>query len=137
MATGLAIAMADGGIVSTGIELAAMLKEVRGAAKKYPTNSIIQVAFGRKSNYTAPDAKSEDTQSDALIDQAIDRINAALAVAAGKASNTEVAEYKQFICDCGMAAASAAGKGPFGTGREKVSEAETAALTKIKAALGI
>jgi hypothetical protein len=137
MATGLAIAAADGGVVSMAMEFAAMLKEVRGAAQKYPTNSIIQAVFGKDSNYDQPDVKPEAAQSTDLTDQAIERINGALAIVADKASDAEIAEYKQFIYNCGVAAAEAAGKGPFGSGSEKVSEAESAALAKIKAALGI
>lgn len=51
MAVGLAIATANHGMVSMAIELAAMLKEVKGAAKKYPTNAIIQATFGKDGSY--------------------------------------------------------------------------------------
>ena len=141
MATGLAIAMVDRGIVSMAIEFAAMLKKVRGAAQQYPTNSIIQAAFGKDSNDDRPDPRPEATtsviESTDLIDQAIERINAALAIVADKASEAEITEYKEFIYDCGVAAAESAGKGPFGRGREKVSEAEAITLETIKSAMGI
>jgi len=137
MATGLAISIADGGIISTAIEFAAMLKKIKRGAQTYPSNSIIQAAFGKDSNYDPPQNKPQDVQSDDLVDQAIERINAALAIVAGKANDAEITEYKQFIYNCGVAAAEAAGTGPFGRGSEKVSKAEATALEKIKAALGL
>ncbi|MGB5974392.1 MAG: hypothetical protein WBG38_13800, partial [Nodosilinea sp.] len=143
MMTGLSVAMVDMGIVSTAIEAAAMSKQIAGAAQKYPTNSVIQAAFSEETlksgdvKFDKPDVKPEDVKSGAMIDQAIGDINAALALVAGKASEAEVAEYKQFIYNCGAAVAEAAGKGLFGTGSTKVSEAEAAALSKFKTALGI
>ncbi|MEO1068411.1 MAG: hypothetical protein AAFW95_04740 [Cyanobacteria bacterium J06638_6] len=143
MMTGLSVAMVDMGIVSTAIEAAAMAKHIAGAAEKYPKNPIIQAAFSEEAlkekqvKLDKPDIKPEDVESGAMIDHAIADINAALAVVAGKADETEVAEYKQFIYDCGVAVAEAAGKGLFGTGKQKVSEAEAAALEKFKVALGL
>jgi hypothetical protein len=143
MMTGLSVAMVDMGIVSTAIEAAAMSKQIAGAAEKYPANSVIQAAFSdaalksRDLKFDKPDVKPEDVKSGAMIDHAIADINAALALVAGKASDAEVAEYKQFIYDCGAAVAAAAGEGLFGTGSNKVSAAEAAALAKFKAALGI
>ncbi|MGB3312153.1 MAG: hypothetical protein WBG32_07040 [Nodosilinea sp.] len=143
MMTGLSVAMVDMGIVSTAIEAAAMSKQIAGAAAKYPTNSVIQAAFSeaalksRDLKLDKPDIKPEDVKSGVMIDHAIADINAALAVVAGKASDVEVAEYKQFIYDCGAAVAAAAGEGLFGTGSNKVSAAEAAALAKFKAALAL
>ncbi|NJL55525.1 hypothetical protein HC928_10260 [bacterium] len=137
MATGLAIAIADGGFVSTAIEFAAMVKKVRGATQAYPRNSIIQAAFGKDSHYDPPETQAGNIQSADLVEQAIERIDAALAIVTDKASDAEIAEYKQFIYDCGVAAAEAAGKGPFGRGSKKVSEAEAIVLKTIKETLGI
>ncbi|MBD2113574.1 MULTISPECIES: hypothetical protein [Cyanophyceae] len=143
MMTGLSVAMVDMGIVSTAIEAAAMSKQIAGAAQKYPANSIIQAAFSEetmKSNQVKldkPDIKPEDVKSGAMIDSAIADISAALTLVEGKASAEEVAEYKQFVYDCGAAVAAAAGEGLFGTGSNKVSTAEAAALVKFKVALGL
>ncbi|MBD2106829.1 hypothetical protein [Nodosilinea sp. FACHB-13] len=143
MMTGLSVAMVDMGIVSTAIEAAAMSKQIAGAAQKYPANSIIQAAFSEetmKSNQVKldkPDIKPEDVKSGAMIDSAIADISAALTLVEGKASPEEVAEYKQFVYDCGAAVAAAAGEGLFGTGSNKVSTTEAVALAKFKVALGL
>ncbi|MGB3202742.1 MAG: hypothetical protein WBA99_17685, partial [Nodosilinea sp.] len=143
MMTGLSVAMVDMGIVSTAIEAAAMSKQIAGAAEQYPNNSVIQAAFSetalksRDLKLDKPEIKPEDVKSGAMIDEAIADINAALAIVVGKASEAEVAEYKQFIYDCGAAVAAAAGDGLFGMGSTKVSAAEAAALAKFKAALGL
>lgn len=143
MMAGLSVALVDMGIVSTAIEAAAMSKQIAGAAQKYPTNSIIQAAFSEetmKSNQVKldrPDIKPEDVKSGAMVDSAIADISAALTLVEGKASAEEVAEYKQFVYDCGAAVAAAAGEGLFGTGSNKVSTAEAAALAKFKVALGL
>ncbi|WP_017302396.1 hypothetical protein [Nodosilinea nodulosa] len=142
MMTGLSVAMVDLGIVSTAIEAAAMSKQIAGAAEKYPANSIIQATFSEAAMKSGdvkldkPDIKPEDVKSGAMIDHAIADITAALAVVAGKASDTEIAEYKQFIYNCGTAVAEAAGSGLFGSG-SKVSAAEAAALDRFKTALGL
>ncbi len=143
MMTGLSVAMVDMGIVSTAIEAAAMSKQLAGAAEKYPDNSIIQAAFSEDTMKSGqlkldkPDIKPEDVKSGAMIDSAIADISAALTLVEGKASAEEVAEYKQFIYDCGAAVAAAAGEGLFGTGSNKVSAAEAAALAKFKLPLGL
>ncbi|PZV00865.1 MAG: hypothetical protein DCF32_16935 [Leptolyngbya sp.] len=143
MMTGLSVAMVDMGIVSTAIEAAAMSKQIAGAAQKYPANSIIQAAFSEETMKSGqvkldkPDIKPEDVKSGAMLDSAIADISAALTLVEGKASAEEIAEYKQFIYDCGAAVAAAAGEGLFGTGSNKVSAAEAAALAKVKVALGL
>ncbi|NJL46504.1 MAG: hypothetical protein HC929_01970 [Leptolyngbyaceae cyanobacterium SM2_5_2] len=142
MMTGLAVAMVDMGIVSTAIEAAAMSKEIAGAAQKYPANSIIQAAFSEEAMKSGqlklekPDIKPEDVQSGAVVDNAITTINVALQVLEGKATPEEIAEYKQFIYDCGQVVAEAAGSGLFGSG-DKVSDKEAEALARLKAAMGL
>jgi uncharacterized protein (UPF0264 family) len=142
MMTGLSVAMIDMGIVSTAIEAAAMSKQIAGAAEKYPHNSIIQVAFsaealkGQQAKLDKPDVSPESGQADQMIDQAIADITTALQVVEGKATATEIAEYKQFIYDCGVAVAKAAGNGLLGFGT-KVSDKEAAALSRLKLALGL
>lgn len=140
MNIGMAVAMVDMGIVSTAVEAAALTKEVVGAAQKYPNNSVIQAAFSEESLKTTkldkPDVKAEDIKSGALVDKAIAEANTVISMLQDKASDTEIAEYKQFIYDCGNAVANAAGSGLFGKG-EKVTPEEAATLDKLKTALGI
>lgn len=143
MLVGMAIAAADMGIVSTAIEAAAMSKEITGAAKKYPSNSIIQATFAEDVlrsgavKMDKPDLKPEDVQSGAIVDKALAAVNAAVAVIGSKATPEEIAEYKQFIYACADAVANAAGSGLFGSGSPKVSDKEAVALNKVKAALGV
>lgn len=140
---GLAIAAADLGIVSTAIEAAALSKEIAGAAKKYPNNSIIQSVFAEEVlrsgavKVEKPDIKPEEVQSGAIVDRAIAAVDAAVGVVSGKATPEEITEYKQFIYSAAEAVASAAGSGLFGSGDPKVSDKEAAALTKVKTALGV
>jgi hypothetical protein len=144
MVTGMAVSMVDVGIVSTAIEATAMAKEIAGAAKKYPYNSIIQALFSQEALEKAKgqpaakiELKPEDLKPDTAVDTAIKAINDALAVLADRATAEEVTEYKEFIYSCGEQVAKAAGEGLFGTGATKVSETEAAALAKLKASLGI
>jgi hypothetical protein len=143
MLVGMAIASVDMGIISTAIEAAAMSKEITGAAQKYPSNSIIQSVFADEVlrsgavKMQKPDVKPEEVQSGAIVDKAIAAVDAAVAVVSSKATPEEIQEYKQFIYACAEAVANAAGSGLFGTGSPKVSDKEAAALTKVKAALGI
>lgn len=143
MMIGMAVAMADMGIVSTAIEAAAMSKEVSGAAQKYPNNSIIQSVFSEAAiksgqiKMEKPDIKPEDVQSGAVVDKAIAAANAAIAAVESKATSDEISEFKQFIYSCADAVANAAGSGLFGSGNPKVSDKEAAALAKIKAAMNM
>ncbi len=143
MMIGVAVAMVDLGIVSTAVEAAALSKQLLGAAQNYPNNSIIQSVFSDEAvksgqiKMEKPDIKPEDMQSGAIVEQAIVAINAALGVLEGKATPEEIREYKEFLYVCADVVANAAGSGPFGLGRDKVSEKEAIALTKIKTALAI
>ena len=138
---GMAVAMADIGIVSTAIEAVAMSKEIVSAAKKYPNNSIVQAAFSEtaltsgKIDRKKMDVKAEDVQSGAIVTKAIATVDLAIAAIGTKATPAELTEFKQFIYACAEAVANAAGSGLFGSGNPKVSEGEAAALAKIKAAL--
>jgi hypothetical protein len=144
MVSGMAISMVDVGIVSTAIEAAALAKEVAGASKKYPNNSIIQGLFSQEAIEKAKaqppakiELKPEDLKPDTAVDTAIKAVNEALAILTVKATPEEVAEYKQFIYSAAERVAQAAGEGLFGTGATKVSSTEAAALAKLKASLGI
>ena len=143
MSIGMAVAMADMGIVSTAIEAVALTKEIVGAAKKYPNNSIVQAAFSEaaltsgKIERKKMDVKAEDVESGAIVIKAIASVDLAVAAIGSKATPEEVTEFKQFIYACAEAVANAAGSGLFGSGNPKVSPEEAAALAKIKAALSI
>jgi hypothetical protein len=142
MMTGIAIAMVDLGIVSAAIEAVAMTKEFVSAAKKYPSNSIIQAIFSEEAvksgsmKMEKPDIKPEDVTSGALLDMAIADINNAISTIESKATAEEVKEYKEFIYSCADTVANAAGTGLFGSGT-KVTDKEKVALAKLKTALGI
>lgn len=142
MMAGLAVAMADLGIVSTAIEAAALSKEMAGAAKRYPNNTIIQSVFSETAiksgavKLEKPEIKPEEVQSGRVVDKAIAAINLALSILNGKATSEEIHEYKAFIYACADAVANAAGSGLFGTG-EKVSDKEATALTKLKSSLAV
>jgi hypothetical protein len=143
MAIGMAVAMADMGIISSAIEAVALTKEIVGAAKKYPNNSIVQAAFSEavltsgQIQHKKPDVKPEDIQSGAFVTQAIATVDRAVTTIGSKATPQEITEFKQFIYDCAEAVANAAGSGLFGSGNPKVSPAEASALAKIKAGLSI
>jgi hypothetical protein len=143
MSIGMAVAMADMGIISTAIEAVALTKEIMGAAKKYPNNLIVQAAFSEavltsgKIERKKPDVKAEDLESGVIVTKAIASVDLAIAAIGDKATPAEVTEFKQFIYDCADAVANAAGSGLFGSGSQKVSPGEAAALAKIKAALSI
>ncbi|MCY7337883.1 MAG: hypothetical protein LH613_16995 [Chamaesiphon sp.] len=143
MAIGMAIALTDVGIVSTAIEAVALSKELAGAAKKYPTNSIVQATFSEaalssgKIQRNKPDVKAEDIESGAIVTNAIATVDRAIATIGTKATPEEITQFKQFIYACAEAVASAAGSGLFGSGDPKVSPTEASALSKIKAALSI
>jgi hypothetical protein len=140
MMTGLAVSMVDLGIVSTVPEAAALSKEMAGAAKKFPNNSVIQAVFSDEAvksgtvKLDKPNVKPEDVESGKLVNDAIAAINSALAVMNGKALPEEIAEYKGFVYACAEAVANAAGSGLFGSGA-KVSEKEAAALNQFRAVL--
>jgi len=143
MAIGMAVALTDVGIVSTAIEAVALSKELAGAAKKYPTNSIVQATFSEavlssgKIQRNKPDVKAEDIESGAIVTNAIATVDRAIATIGTKATPEEITQFKQFIYACAEAVASAAGSGLFGSGDPKVSPTEASALSKIKAALSI
>jgi len=143
MAIGMAVALTDVGIVSTAIEAVALSKELAGAAKKYPTNSIVQATFSEavlssgKIQRNKPDVKAEDIESGAIVTNAITTVDRAIATIGTKATPEEITQFKQFIYACAEAVASAAGSGLFGSGDPKVSPTEASALSKIKAALSI
>ncbi|HEY9763508.1 MAG TPA: hypothetical protein V6D07_13335 [Trichocoleus sp.] len=139
---GLAVAMADTGVVSTAIEVTALSTAIAGAAKKYPNNAIIQAAFSKEAlgnnqvKPAKPEITPEEARSGALVDRAIATANSTLTLLAHKASEADIRQYKRFIYECSAAVAEAAGSGLFGSGN-KVSAKEAAALTKIKTGIGI
>ncbi len=143
MEIGMAVAMADMGIISSAIEAVALTKEIVGAAKKYPSNSIVQATFSEemltsgKIERKKPNVQPEDLKSGAIVTKAIAAVDVAVAAIGDKAKPEEITEFKQFVYACAEAVASAAGSGLFGSGDPKISSTEAAALAKIKAGLGI
>jgi hypothetical protein len=143
MLTGMAVAMADIGIISSAIEAAAMTKEITNAAAKYPNNTVIQAAFseaairGGTVKMNKPEVKAEEITNGVFVDKAIEAVNGVVANLASKATPAEIQEYKAFVYGVGEAVAQAAGSGLFGSGNPKVSDKEAAALAKIKAAMGL
>ena len=140
--TGFAVAASDLGIISTAIEVAALSREIVGAAKRYPQNAVIQTVFSEEAlrsgavKLEPPTVQPEDIKAGVLIDRAIAAINTALDALHGKATPDEISEYKTFIYACADAVAKAAGSSLFGSG-VKVSDQEAVALTKIKTALAV
>ncbi len=143
MLSGMAVAMADMGIISTAIEASAMTKEIMGAAAKYPNNSLIQAAFSEAAmrdgsiKMNKPEVKAEDVANGAFVDNAIAAVNAVVVSVADKATPAEIQEYKALVYSLSEAVAKAAGSGLFGSGDPKISEKESTALAKIKAAMGV
>ncbi len=136
--SGIAVAIADMGIVSTAIEATALAKEVGGVAKKYPNNTIIQGVFSDETIKSfSPGEAPKDLTPDNAAEHAIAAITDALATLEAKATPEEISEYKQFIYAAAESVANAAGSGLFGRGNPKVSATEPAVLTKLKVALSV
>jgi len=135
--SGIAVSVVDMGIVSTAIEATALAQEVVGVSKKYPNNSIIQGVFSEEAIKTfSPGAAPKDLTPDNAAEMAIAAITDALSTLETKATPEEISEYRQFIYAAAQHVASAAGSGLFGSGNPKVSDPESAVLTKLKGALG-
>jgi uncharacterized NAD-dependent epimerase/dehydratase family protein len=133
--TGMAVAIADLGIVSTAMEMTALTQEILNATKKFPGNSLLQAAFSEENiKKSASGTAPKDMTPENAVDLAVEAINQGLAIA-NSASPTEVAQYKELIYACGERVAGAAGSGLFGSGSPKVSGQEAAVLTQIKTAL--
>ena len=137
-ASGLAVAIADVGLVSTAIEAGALAQEVVNATKTFPHNSLIATVFSeenlKKNLQTSP---GKDFTPDNAVDKAIAAINAALAIVNDKATPEEVTQYKQLVYAAADRVANAAGEGLFGSGAQKVSTKEAATLARLKDALGV
>lgn len=138
MMSGMAVAIADMGIVSTAIEMSALAKELVGATKHYPNNSIIQSVFSEEAlKHSSNSEVPKDITPENAADKAIEAINSATSLLSAKATPEDVNEFKQFVYTCAEAVANAAGSGLFGSGSQKVSDKEAATLAKLKAALGV
>jgi hypothetical protein len=142
MLTGMAVAMADMGIISSAIEAAAMTQEITGAAAKYPNNQIIQTAFAHEAlskgtvKLQKPAVKPEEIANGVFVTQAIEALQSVLTMLQAKgASPGDIQDYKALVYHVGEVVAAAAGSGLFGSGNPKVSDGEAAALAQIKAAL--
>lgn len=136
MMMGLAIAMVDVGLVSTALEAAALSKQVSQAASRYPHNTIIQAAFAADAPIKLDTSNRVGDNEGTLFDKALIAVRQAIHRLAPKATAAEIREYKQFIYDCAVAVAEAAGQGLLGRGT-KVSPGESAALARLKTALSL
>jgi hypothetical protein len=135
--TGMAVAIADMGIVSSALEMAALAKEMVTAAETYPHNNIVQAIFSssalrENSLHNSP----KDITPDNAIEKAIAAINAAMNLLAPKASPKDVEEFRAFVYRCAKVVANAAGSGLLGSGSPKVSAPEETVLAQLKVALG-
>ncbi|MBD1910063.1 MULTISPECIES: hypothetical protein [unclassified Leptolyngbya] len=144
MVTGMAVSMVDVGIVSSAIEATAMGQEIAAASERYPNNAIIQALFSQEAVKQAREEGSlnvqltpDEVKPETVVDTAIARIQAALAVLSSKASPEDIQQYKEFIYSCAERVAKAAGSGLFGSGSTKVSDKEAIALERIKAVLAL
>ena len=133
----MAVSIADMGIISTAIEAGALSQEIVGAAKKYPTNSIVQSVFSTEAIKGNLPKMPPGMTPENVIDMAMSAVNDAVSIVTAKATPAEVHEYKQFIYTAAEHVANAAGEGLFGSGSNKVSVKEAATLTKLKATLGV
>ncbi|MGA7936747.1 MAG: hypothetical protein WCA35_24540 [Kovacikia sp.] len=137
--SGHAVVFCEFAIVSMGIEIAALGKEITGAVQKHPDSQLIQMLFAKYASGEEPEEKEKtptEVSPDGILDSALDLIRSALAILESKASPAEIQEYKEFIYSCADHVAHAAGEGLFGIG-EKVSKKEAATLSALKAALGL
>ena len=143
MLIGMAVAMADMGIISTAIEAAALSKEILGAAAKFPNNTVIQAAFSDTAlrhgsiKINKPDVKSEDIATGVFVTNAIAAVNSVVASLESKATAAEIQEYKSFVYGVAETVAKAAGSGLFGSGDPKITDKEATALAKIKTAMNV
>jgi hypothetical protein len=136
MMSGMAVAIADMGLVSTAIEMSALAKELVGATQHFPNNSIIQGVFSEDNlKHLSAGEVPKDITPDNAAGKAIEAINSATSLLSTKATPEEVNEFKKFIYTCAEAVANAAGSGLFGSGATKVSAQEAATLAQLKTAL--
>ena len=127
MLIGMAVAMADMGIISTAIEAAALSKEILGAAAKFPNNSVIQAAF----------SDTALRNGSVFVTNAIAAVNSVVTSLESKATAAEIQEYKSFVYGVAETVAKAAGSGLFGSGDPKITDKEATALAKIKTAMNV
>jgi hypothetical protein len=138
MMSGMAVAIADMGLVSTAIEMSALAKELVAATQHFPNNSIIQAVFAEDNlKHLGQGEVPKDITPANAADKAIEAINSATSMLSAKATPEEVNEFKKFIYTSAEAVANAAGSGLFGSGATKVSDQEAATLSKLKTALDL
>jgi hypothetical protein len=137
--SGHAVVFCEFAIVSMGIEIAALGKEITGAVQRHPNSQLIQRLFAKYASGEETEEKEEtpsEVSPDGILDSALDLIRKALSILERKASPAEIQEYKEFTYSCADRVANAAGEGLFGIG-EKVSKKEAATLSALKTALGL
>jgi membrane-bound lytic murein transglycosylase B len=141
LSAAMAVMAVDMGIVSCAQEALALGKELAGASSRYASNPLITTLFDPEAlrKGIRPDkleVTPDDVRNGKVLDRALEEVDQAMALARSKTDEATAKQYAQMIVDSCVAVAEAAGKGLFGSG-EKVTEAEKAALDKIRTHLGV
>jgi membrane-bound lytic murein transglycosylase B len=141
LSAAMAVMAVDMGIVSCAQEALALGKELASAFIKYASNSLITSLFDPEAlkkgiRFDKLEVTPDDVRNGMVLDRALKEVDEAMAVARAKTDEATAKEYAQMIVDSCVAVAEAAGKGLFGSG-EKVTEAEKAALDRIRQHLGV
>lgn len=137
----MAVMAVDMGIVSCAMEAMAMGKELAAAASRHSDDPLIASLFDREAlkQGIRPDrleVTPEDVRNGRVLDKALVEVDEAMALVRSKTDEAGARTFAQLIVDCCDAVAQAAGRGLFGSG-EKVSDAEKAALARIRTHLGL
>ncbi|MFM7269043.1 MAG: hypothetical protein ACKOZT_10745 [Cyanobium sp.] len=141
LAAAMAVMAVDMGIFSSAQEAIALGRTLAGAAERYAANPLISGLFDpealkRGVHPQKLEVTPQDVRDGKLLDRALEVVDGAVALASSKADEASVRQYKQLIVEGCAAVAEAAGSGLFGSG-EKVSDAERAALDRLRQHLGL
>ena len=135
-AAGIAVAIADMGLISTMIEANAMTKAITNATTTFPNNALIQAVFSEETlKQHMQHLSTQELGTEDVMEYTQGAIKVALGIANSKATPEEVSEYKQLIYLVADQVANAAGEGWFGTGASKVSDREADILDRLKVIL--
>lgn len=141
LAAAMAVMAVDMGIFSSAQEALALGRTLAGAAERYSANPLISGLFDpealkRGLHPQKLEITPQELRDGKLMDRALEVVDGAVALARSKADDAGVRQYCQLIVEGCEAVAAAAGSGLFGSG-EKVSDAEKAALSRLRQHLGV
>ena len=141
LAAAMAVMAVDMGIFSSAQEAIALGRELAGAAQRYAANPLISGLFDPEAlkqgiHPQKLEVTPQDVRDGRLMDKALEVVDRSVALARSKADDASVNQYCQLIVEGCEAVAAAAGSGLFGSG-EKVSDAEKAALDRLRQHLGV